>query len=943
MRSHLRHRTRPLGIALLSLATWLPGSAAHGGSLAVDRQARLEGARDRVADVRAALEHGTFADRVAALRGVSARLPELPTPTEQEWAAVAGLPRHVGAPVAGLTAAVRRAGELIGPLPRADVEAAVGHLLRGISTLGTRQLRAPAGVAHPSPGLVAARPYALREPAALAAPFLATAAMRRAVESAPEAAFFVAAALDRYLPALPTDAGARTVPRTVEGCDLVSQLPALCVGSEAENVYTSDAALLIDLGGDDTYRNSAGGAPFLPSGDSPVYAPVSVNVDLGGDDLYEATTSLPLRINNVTLPTTVAQGGAVYGTVGILVDSAGDDVYRITSPPPSGARAAAILGQGSGFSAEALLLDAGGDDRYEVDGEGWDTDLGIVAQGVEVGGGIVIQDTPPLLLPSTGGPAAALVDLGGGADEYAIEAGLATPAPGGARPFSRAVSAQGYGYVTTGALLDDGGTDAFRISASATNTGVDAYPANGIVPVLQITGQGFSAAGEGLLLTGSGDTTYSVEAPSEGLAFNVVSSQGTAFLGGLGVVDDIAGNDTYSVVGSMEYEREIVVDDSCECPFALAKFNGYRPTLTNQVQAQGYGGGGVGLVEDHGGDDSYLAVSSERLDLTLRDQLSSPSRAPRLQILGYDPASVFAQGTGNLGAGALVDHGGRDAYTIRSLNVTHALATSENASGEPEAVAHSSAFAFIGGQGATNVSGSSAGILVDAGGSGDRFLASAANPVTTAPNPDGAFQVGFTMPAFQGGAGGTFVAAGESPVIVSQPSQGICAGSPGYRGYGYWSETAPGCDVADADPDRQVSDTAVAGHGTAPGAVGAAPMLSISGDTPGEATASFVGPLEDYDSRDPRLPVGAVLTAPSGDAIPGATVHFTLQFFGGTRWRNQYRVDAVTADDGVARARLPLAFNAQAQDYRWRILATYGGAPGLYPRHVAKAITLTTA
>jgi hypothetical protein len=330
------------------------------------------------------------------------------------------------------------------------------------------------------------------------------------------------------------------------------------------------------------------------------------------------------------------------------------------------------------------------------------------------------------------------------------------------------------------------------------------------------------------------------------------------------------------------------------------------------------------------------------LDLTLRDELSAPSRPPRLQILGYDPASVLAQGAGNLGAGALVDHAGRDEYMVRSFNETSAQATSAHATGEPETVAHSSALSFIAAQGATNVSGGSIGMLVDGGGTGDRFLASAANPVTTAPNPDGAFQIGFTLPAFQGGAGGTFVATGESPVIVSQPSQGICAGSPGYRGYGSWSETAPGCDVADADPDHQVSDTAVAGHGEALRAVGAAPALVITGDTPAAATASFVGSLEDYEQRDARLPVGAALTAPGGEAIPAAPVHFMLQFFGGTRWRNQYRMDAVTGDDGVARARLPLAFNAQAQDYQWRVLATFDGAQGLYPRHVAKAVALTT-
>src|SRR5688500_3537025 len=129
--------------SLVALASLLIATLPAQGAPPVPDQGWLAQARGRVAEVRAALQDDSFVRRLTALTGSSSRPPDLPAPSAMELDAVAALPATTAAAVAGLTAAVRHAGGLIGPLPRAEVERAVAHLLRGISTLGERQLRAP--------------------------------------------------------------------------------------------------------------------------------------------------------------------------------------------------------------------------------------------------------------------------------------------------------------------------------------------------------------------------------------------------------------------------------------------------------------------------------------------------------------------------------------------------------------------------------------------------------------------------------------------------------------------------------------------------------------------------------------------------------------------------------------------------------------------------------
>ncbi|MEZ6183684.1 MAG: PDZ domain-containing protein [Planctomycetota bacterium] len=106
------------------------------------------------------------------------------------------------------------------------------------------------------------------------------------------------------------------------------------VGSSDPNVYRLDAAIVIDLGGDDHYHQPVGGA--RPD------RPVALCVDLDGHDRYQATVPF-------------AQGAGFMG-VGLLVDAAGDDVYTSNR----------TFAQGAGLAGAGMLIDLAGDDRYRA-------------------------------------------------------------------------------------------------------------------------------------------------------------------------------------------------------------------------------------------------------------------------------------------------------------------------------------------------------------------------------------------------------------------------------------------------------------------------------------------------------------------------------------------------------------------------------------------------
>jgi len=101
-------------------------------------------------------------------------------------------------------------------------------------------------------------------------------------------------------------------------------------GRGDDTVDGTDALLIVDLGGNDTYT---GGVAASTSD-----RPLGLLLDLGGDDTYESDVP--------------AQGAGLTG-VGILLDAMGNDAYR-----------ARHYAQGVGQFGLGLLADLDGDDRY---------------------------------------------------------------------------------------------------------------------------------------------------------------------------------------------------------------------------------------------------------------------------------------------------------------------------------------------------------------------------------------------------------------------------------------------------------------------------------------------------------------------------------------------------------------------------------------------------
>lgn len=178
-------------------------------------------------------------------------------------------------------------------------------------------------------------------------------------------------------------------------------LPYIFIGGEGDTVHTQDRILSVDVSGDDTYLNNAGGGlvgtPFFPLGGA-------IAADLGhGNDAYDHEIG--------------AQGYAL-GAVGILYDEGGSDRYHLGDS----------VGQGRGEAGIGVLYDAGGeDDRYlAIWEEGELTPVGTQGSGVagigmlidEGGSDVFRQDGLDGIAHAGLGGLAILASLGPGDDTF---------------------------------------------------------------------------------------------------------------------------------------------------------------------------------------------------------------------------------------------------------------------------------------------------------------------------------------------------------------------------------------------------------------------------------------------------------------------------------------------------------------------------------------------
>jgi len=323
----------------------------------------------------------------------------------------------------------------------------------------------------------------------------------------------------------------------------------IVLGDAGDTVYDSsnssfsgDIAVLIDAGGSDTYRISAGANTSVSNG-------VSVAVDLGGEDTYTYDkVGDPLDTQNllpsdsagrqnrsargegpISLSETSRQGAGRVG-IGMLID------YGTSADEYESLR----MSQGAAVFGVGLLYDAGGGDALRAEA---------LSQGAALGGlGVV-------------GSAA-------GNDSYEVwHAG------------------QGFGAASgTGVLFDRGGDDTYTAVRGESNGG-------------------------GVLYFSQVDTGSSNRNLAQGAGAGVAStSNSTGLGGGLGILRDASGGDTYEAgtyaQGFGTVRGVGVLSDS-------SGVDRYGARAYVQGAGRRFGGG---LLDERAGDDTYNeSVSSRQL------------------------------------------------------------------------------------------------------------------------------------------------------------------------------------------------------------------------------------------------------------------------------------------------------------------------------------------
>lgn len=153
------------------------------------------------------------------------------------------------------------------------------------------------------------------------------------------------------------------IPDSIASGDVIywaeTEFGPIIIGGPGNTIYKSDFAVIIDLGGDDIYMQSAGSAnPELR---------FAIAIDLDGNDSYLSKRDFAFGSGGFGIGVLMDTNGediyscgnlsiasAVYGA-GILIDGKGNDSYRGN-----------INCQGSALFGFALLIDYLGDDEYSA-------------------------------------------------------------------------------------------------------------------------------------------------------------------------------------------------------------------------------------------------------------------------------------------------------------------------------------------------------------------------------------------------------------------------------------------------------------------------------------------------------------------------------------------------------------------------------------------------
>jgi len=328
------------------------------------------------------------------------------------------------------------------------------------------------------------------------------------------------------------------LPDDADADSYLGKQPGWRIGGLGNDYYTGDYSFILDPGGDDIYDLSYD--PAHPHG--------VIIIDLGGDDYYRGKSDFAL--------------GSGCLSVGLLLDFGGNDRYDAGS-----------FGLGSGYFGFGMLYDAGGDDRY-------DGDTHVQGAG-SFGLGLLIDE--------------------GGRDTY-----------------NAALYSQGFGFVEgIGLIYESDGSDTYYAGGKYKDAlryadhylslsqgfgyGLRPWMSGGIGAIIDLKGNDLYYAdifaqacsywwSLGMIYDSSGNDNYQ--------CFQY--GQGTATHMALGVMIDDAGNDVYFGKGLMQGCGH---DYSC----GLILDRGGNDTYTAYDLSQAAGSAnGVGVLIDNNGDDRYL-------------------------------------------------------------------------------------------------------------------------------------------------------------------------------------------------------------------------------------------------------------------------------------------------------------------------------------------------
>jgi len=337
----------------------------------------------------------------------------------------------------------------------------------------------------------------------------------------------------------------------------------ILIGDKGPNFYGSDAAIIVDLGGDDVYLNNCGSPIVLYSpgrrgsdttSRARQHSPVGLLIDYGGDDRYVSNR--------------FGTGGAAVGGVGLLLDLGGDDVYQ-----------GAQLTQGSAFCGIGLLVDRKGKDEYLAQH---------AAQGSAFFGlGLLLDDRGDDLYSAT--------QFGQGF--------------GGSRGF--------------GLLWDQRGADRYLADRQVPSSYGTEDVYNGWSQGVGCGFRGNASGGIGLLVDGEGDDEYQAGNFSQGAGYffglGILSDQsgddvyrGTRYTQGasahqaIGVLVDGAGNDRYR--GRIAANQ----GGAWDAGVAVLQDNGGNDQYEAAGLAQGAAAmNGFGILFDQSGADRYTAGTGQ--------------------------------------------------------------------------------------------------------------------------------------------------------------------------------------------------------------------------------------------------------------------------------------------------------------------------------------------